>query len=1143
MDGSNQQSNHHICQTLFGPVCTSPSCLSRVSQNKTNFTCTTNTISTHWRKNNCSTGNPSPSRVERQLVERLRHLHSECIGNKELAFEHFKDGDDGVKRTLRHHCSHCGLVDKPNKLKKQHCAPPYGKGKCPGHPVKAHVLSNKYNQQVPEAFIHEIIAGNSPLLRLRPKWIITSLPNAASPLQIQQPAAVATASPVAISPYPSTATPRTTATASEPTPKRIKVTPAQLERATEQQLRPSPTHRQLQINQDIDSLNIPDAADHQWFLQHLCLDDSRNLKDTLVHNIKLLRTTYSSEDDDPHMKALLRATDLWFKSQSANVDVRNISTHKRAALYKIGIRAEAEEEDLIWGKSFVPTHNDEELRKELKYLNQFLYRGQHINKDLLEALSTIVGSVTYDNNHPDQWLQNIAERILLTDILPAIIINAVLEEPKEANGPTILHDFIAARSFTLRAGDNLDVNSPNSISRSANALLRVVRHAVCTHLNNLSEVHKVDHHHWEKEADELIRQVQTAPSIGHICLRISTAKYEQWKKPTVFNKCTDINTGDIYIAGTTIPHQRWSRTIPHAMELVRGSIELLFQNKGGLEKWLNINNQLVFNGANDNTYVNVPTNDVESIETVIPTQNLVPSLGPTANDDIKAAIDNCFQFQNFCFAYLDGGARGSEVNNIGDFETMQFIFNSLKYDMLSQKGQCHGRQTNKSVAHFLPPSMSRVVILFHLVLWPAVQKSSAYTMPEQSQSSSAAVEFFRKVFNLPKPLGSKNSRQAVASIHNYVLPSKDSQLAVNSVVANKFQHSGPTHSSFYKDQIITKVDGETVDFALMSARRIWDAMGEQHLSPSATSHTNQSPITLTAEHYNYAAKTIYGPHASISSLQLEAIMHLDNSTAGGQFHAFLLAATGSGKSGLYNIPSSAAALFGNQIPKTLIISPHNGLLSQHCQQSTNYFRTLKVTVTSLESSEVSESSDCPPDIDNTNVCFVSICGLHKLRKYHSNTFEQWGFKRIIIDEYHNIISEMFRFESSWEGLRNIAALGVKVVCMSATGNEYIMKCVSRLLGLGPHYKLIGNVDQYKVPEVSILLSTVENRHLLTTVVEEIYRDFDQNRSTNHSAHVIVLSIDDAKKFEAQWTFGSLLANSSVCRGGWSQSEEPNVLCY
>ena len=161
MEGSNQQSNHHIRQTLFGPVCTSPSCLSRVSRNKTHFTCTTNTISMHWKKNNCSTGNPSPSRLERQLVERLRYLHSACIGNKELAFEQFKDGDDGIKRTLRHHCSHCGLVDTLKKLEKQHCATPNGKGKCPGQPVKAYVLSNKYNQQVPESFINAMKWGAS----------------------------------------------------------------------------------------------------------------------------------------------------------------------------------------------------------------------------------------------------------------------------------------------------------------------------------------------------------------------------------------------------------------------------------------------------------------------------------------------------------------------------------------------------------------------------------------------------------------------------------------------------------------------------------------------------------------------------------------------------------------------------------------------------------------------------------------------------------------------------------------------------------------------------------------------------------------------------------------------------------------------
>ena len=35
-------------------------------------------------------------------------------------------------------------------------------------------------------------------------------------------------------------------------------------------------------------------------------------------------------------------------------------------------------------------------------------------------------------------------------------------------------------------------------------------------------------------------------------------------------------------------------------------------------------------------------------------------------------------------------------------------------------------------------------------------------------------------------------------------------------------------------------------------------------------------------------------------------------------------------------------------------------------------------------------------------------------KYHRNTFQQWGFQRIIIDEYHNVISEIFRFDSSWD---------------------------------------------------------------------------------------------------------------------------------
>ena len=133
MEGS-YLSQHHIVQTLFGPVCTS--CVSRVNGNKTLFTCTDKTIKKHWEEKKCYSGNPHPATVERELLERLKHMHSAAIGNPQLAFEHFKEGDEGVKRTRRHHCSHCGLVDlalgAPGRCSVANLA---GPRRCPPYPV------------------------------------------------------------------------------------------------------------------------------------------------------------------------------------------------------------------------------------------------------------------------------------------------------------------------------------------------------------------------------------------------------------------------------------------------------------------------------------------------------------------------------------------------------------------------------------------------------------------------------------------------------------------------------------------------------------------------------------------------------------------------------------------------------------------------------------------------------------------------------------------------------------------------------------------------------------------------------------------------------------------------------------------------
>ncbi len=1101
---ANNQSQHHIVQTLFGPVCTS--CVSRVSANKSLFSCARNTIKKHWDKNRCSTGNPSPARVERELLERLRQLHIKSIGNEEIAFEHFKDGDEGVKRTLRHHCSHCGLVDERSSLLRHHCTSHAGRGKCPGQPVKAYVLTNKYKQLVPESFVRAIIANNSPLRRLKPNMILPTV----APIQT----AVQVSPPAATSPSGAIVTCRTTMT-SEPSSKRIKISERQMELATGPQLGIYPTDRQQHIDNQIMTLGAPDAADHAWFFQHACLK-GENLKDALVKDATIQQSKFCSEKDDISMKALLTAADMWFTSQSANIDVKAISSHMRADLFKVGSKSDNDESDLIWGKTFVPTNDLEHVRKELKYLIQFLYRGKHIQENLLAALHDIQECSPYDDSNVERWFDGIARKILVTDLIPAIIINSVLEDPVEANGPTLFHGYIAARSTKIKPDNNLDMRQPNNISRAANALLRVVRHAVCTHLNHLSEDYKNDNNKWQKQAAEIIERVQTAPAIGHICLRITTSRYAQLKKPSTLNKMVEIETGDIYVAGATFHYERWSRSIQHAIALVEESLKAIFQNHDALAKWRDVRNHVVWNGRDD-TCVRVTTDEVESTESIIPQQHLVPALGHQADDNKQRAIDCCFNFEKFSYAYMGvGAARGTEVVNIGDFGSMEFVFNTLKYDLLSRKGESHGRHTNTSVQHFLPPSISRIILLTNLLLWPAVEQSSVFTLPDKSTSHVAADKYFMKVFNLQQSIGCKNNRQAIASMLNLICPSKDSRLAVHPFVADKFQHTGDTHNKFYADNVILKEDGVIIEYPLLMAREVWRALGEETTPTAAnSSSTNASSQRLSAEQYNYAAKTLYGPLSSTSALQLEAIRHLDDTSAQGQCHAFVFMAPGTGKSGLYNISAAAAAIYGRTIERTLVISPHNGLLAQHCQQATNYFKTLHISVASYESSDISEHNDEPPNLGDANLCFISISAFNKVRKYHRNTFQQWGFKRIIIDEYHNVLSEIFRFDSSWDGLRGIAALRTKVVCMSATANEFIMTCISRLLGLGTNYKVIGDINKYQAPNVAILLSTVTYSTLISTVVNEVYNDFSLHGLSNHTAHVITLSVNDAKVIEEQ----------------------------
>lgn len=846
----------------------------------------------------------------------------------------------------------------------------------------------------------------------------------------------------------------------------------------------------------------------------------------LLVNAKYQQSNYDSATDDIKLKALLHAAKLWFQSQTANIDVREIDTHLRAALFKVGSKADINDLD-IWGKTFVPTNDLEHVLKEVKYIIQFLYRGGHIDKDLIHVLDEIEQAVPYDDSNADRRIEDFARRILVTNLIPAIIVNSVLEEPKDANGPIPIYDYIAARSTKLTGDDVIKLRNPNDISRSANAMLRVVRHAICTYLHNLSEEFKQDSNgRWRNEANEIIAQVQHAPAIGHICLRLIMAKYDQQKTPQKLKKLVDISTGDVYVAGAYFSYNRWSRAIQHAIDLVEDSLKLIFQNHDALEKWRHLGNNVQWTHDTNGTCVRVATEDVEAMEIIRPQDDLIPTLGEHDNVDIQTAINICFGFEMFSFAYMGvGAARGTEVTDMDEEITnIDFVFNTIVYYLICKKGETHGRYTNEPVQHYLPPSISRIVLLIKLMLWPTVKRSSVFSIPNKSTSAVAANQFFMQVFQLEQSIGTKNNRQAIASMTNFICPSTASRMTINPFVATKFQHNEQTHNKFYADDIIQKEGNTLIDYQLLLARVIWDAFGEPSTTPSMSSSPSNGGI-LTEAQYNSAARTLYGPLSRTSPLQLESIQHLDNTSAEGQSHAFVFMGTGTGKSGIYNISAAAAVLHGHNIQKTLVISPHNGLLAQHCQQSKTYFQSLGIGVTSHDSTEISEQHDVPPDLDDTDLCFISIYGFQKIMKHHRNTIQQWGFQRIIIDEYHNVISEIFRFDSSWDALSNIASLGTKILCMSATANKFIMQCVAKLLGLGNEYKVIGDIGNYRVPNVAILRSTVPYTSLLSTVVSEVLSDFQLTKGFEYTFHIITMSISDAKEIARMLNDRSILSMS------------------
>jgi hypothetical protein len=333
---------------------------------------------------------------------------------------------------------------------------------------------------------------------------------------------------------------------------------------------------------------------------------------------------------DTHLELLLHAGKQWFDSQSANVDVRMVPAHHRNAIYLIGNTFLESDRDLLKGNTFVWSNKTDAIKDQFCSLITFAHQikwpqlAPYMNR-VSDVYMFAVEDPTCDNE--DEF--DLASRKLInTNIIFGLLTEILLEDPLTPNGPNLIYKYLAGSSVKTNHNGDITLRNHNEISKHANALLRLLRHGICSFYVRQSQVmtkKKESHKTFEVWANKLIQDIQVCPSIGHICRTIRTAREVDRKTPSKVQKAFNDRTGELLVAGIQIHKSTWSVAIPSAIGEWDKSLISLFPQHSATSNlplhWLfDLDNEIVLAGSDSFLSIN------GSLEHIIPLTEFIPFL-------------------------------------------------------------------------------------------------------------------------------------------------------------------------------------------------------------------------------------------------------------------------------------------------------------------------------------------------------------------------------------------------------------------------------------------------------------------------------------------------------------------------------------
>lgn len=445
-----------------------------------------------------------------------------------------------------------------------------------------------------------------------------------------------------------------------------------------------------------------------------------------------------------------------------------------------------------------------------------------------------------------------------------------------------------------------------------------------------------------------------------------------------------------------------------------------------------------------------------------------------------------------------GGLRGTEIDRLED-KNWQILFGLLRFQSHSIKGENHGQIKNKSIEHFMSPSLTRCSVIVMFLLRPNLVNGVHWPQPDTVRE--LVCKLFAQIFRLESDnLNRKQMRDILAMITNYAQPLARVKLSACPIATSKFHHTTGTHESAYSASIgELDNDGRITPASVLLAREMSDILGEPSSKTTPTivsafrQPTKEDLDAAAAFAYDCAGAQVLGP-------QLEFVMHVLTEKTNAIAHL----GCGVGKSGGWILPLVFKAMFSQKEMSIILISPHNALVSQHAQQARESFGGTSLTVHTLS------SADCQhvtlKDLQ-ANLVVVSVEGFSKLRTQHEQLLRQCPIKICFIDEVHNAVQELFRVET-WSALQNLASLGWKLYLLTATTNTFLSKCLSNYIAK-TEFNVIGHSGEgYRIPNVAIEVEQCREAGVLVTAVLTV-KEYFADCGRKVKAHIVSPTIRQA----------------------------------